>query len=299
MTTPPTIGFIGIGVMGGSMAGHLLAAGYRLTVYTRTAAKAETLVERGAEFASSIAALASLSDIIVTMVGFPHDVEQVYLGEAGVLAHARPGSYCIDMTTSRPDIAVRIARDAQARGIHALDAPVSGGDIGAREARLSIMVGGEHDTFLAMLPYLQCMGSKIVFQGSAGSGQHCKMCNQITIAATMIGVCESMAYARRAGLNPEMVLQSISSGAAASWLLDNLAPRMMAADFAPGFYVKHFIKDMRIALESASMMGLDMPGLALARQLYEQLSDRGADHLGTQALFQLYDAGERPGQDIA
>lgn len=281
------VGFIGTGVMGSSMAGHLLAAGYQVHVYTRTKSKADSLVEQGATWQDTPAQLAAASNVVITMVGYPHDVEEVYLGESGLLAAARPGTYLIDMTTSSPSLAVSIYEAAAARGLHTLDAPVSGGDIGAREARLSIMVGGDEAAYEAVLPMLQLLGKNIVRQGGAGAGQHTKLCNQIAIATNMIGVCEALVYARRAGLDPLTVLKSIESGAAGSWSLSNLAPRMIAGNFDPGFYVKHFIKDMSIALESAEQMGLDMPGLSLARRLYGQLAELGHDEKGTQALYLL------------
>ena len=284
----PVLGFIGTGVMGASMAGHLLAAGHVLHVHSRTRAKAEDLISQGAVWAEDPAALAAICDVVFTMVGFPTDVEQLYDGPAGLIAQARPGTVLVDMTTSRPDLAQRLAADGARRGIEVVDAPVSGGDKGAREAALSIMVGGSQATFAALLPLLRLMGRTIVHQGPAGSGQHCKMCNQMVVAANMIGVCESLAYARRAGLDPATVLQSISSGAAGSWALSNLAPRILAEDFAPGFYVKHFIKDMAIAAASADDLGLDTPGLDLALELYRQVAAAGDDHRGTQALFRLY-----------
>ncbi len=283
-----TIGFIGIGVMGKSMARHLMQGGYKLHIYTRTRAKAEDLLQEGANWEDSVAVLAAKCNVIFTIVGFPPDVEDVYLGKQGILANIRPGGYVVDMTTSRPDLAERIATEAAKNDIHALDAPVSGGDIGAREARLSIMVGGSRDAFDAVKPLLALMGKIIVYQGKAGSGQHTKMCNQIAIAAGMLGVCESLAYAKKSGLEPEVVLQSIESGAAGSWSLTNLAPRIIRGDYQPGFYVKHFIKDMAIAIDSAEAMGLELPGLKLAKQLYEKLAAAGGAESGTQALFQLY-----------
>jgi 3-hydroxyisobutyrate dehydrogenase len=284
-----TIGFIGTGVMGKSMAGHLLAAGYPLVVHSRTRARAEELLARGAEWAESPAALAPRCDVIFTIVGFPKDVEEVYLGEQGLVASLRPGTILVDMTTSSPELAKRIAAAAAARGAQALDAPVSGGDKGAREGTLSIMVGGDETAFQAVLPLFGKMGTNIVRQGPAGSGQHCKMCNQITIAATMVGVCEALAYARHAGLEPATVLRSIAAGAAGSWSLSNLAPRILAGNFAPGFYVKHFIKDMGIAAGEADAMSLDTPGLDLALALYRRLAERGGEDDGTQALYRLYE----------
>jgi 3-hydroxyisobutyrate dehydrogenase len=283
------VGFIGTGVMGKSMAGHILAAGYELRVYTRTKAKAADLLERGALWCETPGELAAQCDVVITMVGFPRDVEDVYFGENGLLAHARPGAVLIDMTTSSPLLAQRIAAAASDRGLHALDAPVSGGDIGAREARLSIMVGGAQETFDAVLPLLRVMGTNIVRQGEAGAGQHTKMVNQIAIASNMVGVCEALAYAKRAGLDPERVLASIAAGAAGSWSLSNLAPRIIKGDFAPGFYVKHFIKDMGIALQVAEEMQLELPGLALAKSLYDKLAAMGEEDSGTQALYKVFD----------
>ena len=288
MDNKPIIGFIGIGVMGRSMAGHLLSAGYPLHVYNRTQSKAQDLMDRGAQWQDSPGKVAAEADVIITIVGFPNDVEAVYLGEDGILANAKSGSIVIDMTTSCPSLAAKIAEEAKAKGIGALDAPVSGGDIGAREARLSIMVGGDEASFEKAKPLFDIMGKNIVYQGSAGAGQHTKMCNQIAIASGMMAISESMAYAKKSGLNPETVLKSIESGAAGSWSLSNLTPRVLKGDFAPGFFVKHFLKDMRIAIESADSMGLDLPGLKLAKQLYDKLAERGCEDDGTQALFKLY-----------
>lgn len=283
------IGFVGLGVMGGSMARNLLRSGYKLHVYNRTKAKAEELVRLGAVWHDSVAELVPHVDAVITIVGFPHDVEHVYLGEGGIVANARPGTFLIDMTTSSPDLARRIYEEARKRELRALDAPVSGGDVGAREARLSIMVGGDREDFEAALPVFQAMGTNIVHQGGPGAGQHTKMCNQIAIASNMLGVCEAIAYARKAGLDPEQVLKSIGSGAAGSWSLSNLGPRIIRGDFAPGFYVKHFIKDMKIALEAAGGMGLDAHGLKLALALYEEAAERGEADSGTQALYRLYE----------
>ncbi len=282
------IGFIGIGVMGKSMARHLMKGGYKMHLYTRTKAKAAGLLGEGAHWEDSVASLAAKCNVIFTIVGFPVDVEEVYFSEQGILANIQAGGYVVDMTTSRPDLAERIAKEADMKGIHALDAPVSGGDIGAREARLSIMVGGEKVAFDAVLPLFELMGKNIVYQGKPGAGQHTKMCNQIAIAAGMMGVCEALAYAKKSGLDPATVLKSIESGAAASWGLTNLAPRIIKGDFEPGFYVKHFIKDMTIAIESAEAMAVDLPGLKLAKQLYAKLAAEGGEENGTQALFKLY-----------
>jgi 3-hydroxyisobutyrate dehydrogenase len=283
------VGFIGLGVMGRSMAGHLLAAGHPLAVYTRTRTTAQDLETRGAAWAHSPKEVARGARVVITMVGYPSDVEDIYLGPDGLVAAAESGTYLIDMTTSSPLLAARIHEAAAARGVHALDAPVSGGDVGAREARLTIMAGGEEEAFAAVRPVLEVMGKNIVLQGAAGAGQHTKMCNQIAIASGMIGACEAIAYARRAGLDASRVLESIGAGAAGSWTLSNLAPRMIAGNFAPGFYVKHFIKDMRIARDVAIELGMRAPGLELALSLYEELAARGDADSGTQALYKLFD----------
>lgn len=282
------IGFIGTGVMGTSMAFNLMKAGYSLNVYNRTRDRAEPLIEEGAAGMHTAGQVAAASEIIITMVGYPQDVEEIYLRADGIIDNVKAGSVLIDMTTSSPLLARRIYEQARAKNVFALDAPVSGGDVGAREARLSIMVGGDAEAFERVKPVFSVMGTNIVLQGAAGAGQHTKLCNQIAIASNMIGVCEAMAYAQKAGLDPELVLQSIGSGAAGSWSLSNLAPRMIAGDFAPGFYVKHFIKDMNIALDTAREMGMMTPGLELAKSLYERLAAVGGENYGTQALFKLF-----------
>ena len=283
------VGFAGLGVMGQSMAGHILDAGYDLLVYNRTKEKAKNLIERGAVWKDDPRSLAEGSDVVITMVGYPADVEQVYLGKGGLLEGARPGAVLIDMTTSSPGLAVKIAEAARAKGVDVLDAPVSGGDRGAREATLSIMAGGDEKVFNDMAPLFNIMGKGIVLQGGPGSGQHTKMSNQIAIASGMMGVCEAVVYAKKAGLDPDRVLSSISAGAAGSWSLSNLAPRMLKGDFAPGFFVKHLIKDMKIALEEARAMGMETPGLARTLELYEELAALGYENDGTQALYRLYD----------
>lgn len=282
------IGFIGTGVMGNGMAGHLLEAGHPVFVYTRTREKAESLVNRGARWVETPADMARHCQLVFTIVGFPADVEEVYFGEQGLLAAMQPDTILVDMTTSSPELAQRIAEAASENGGRALDAPVSGGDKGAREGTLSIMVGGDREAFDAVRPFFRLMGKNIVYQGGPGSGQHCKMCNQITIASTMVGLCEALAYAESSGLDPETVLQSISTGAAGSWALTHLAPKVLAGDFAPGFYVKHFIKDMSIAAGSAERLGLELPGLQVALERYRQLEARGYGDEGTQALFHLF-----------
>ncbi|WP_339229911.1 NAD(P)-dependent oxidoreductase [Oceanobacillus sp. FSL K6-2867] len=290
LTKEKTIGFIGTGVMGKSMARNLHQDGYKINVYTRTKKKANDLLELGASWKSSTAELAAASDVIITMVGYPIDVEEVYFGEAGILENAKAGSFVIDMTTSKPSLAKTIYQKAKERNIHALDAPVSGGDVGARNGRLSIMVGGEEEAFSALLPLFDVIGKNIMRQGEAGAGQYTKMVNQITIASTMIGVCEAIVYAKKAGLDPERVLENISSGAAGSFSLSVLGPRMLAGDFSPGFYIKHFIKDMTIALESAEELGLETPGLSLALKLYKELAVNGEEDSGTQALIKWFEA---------
>jgi 3-hydroxyisobutyrate dehydrogenase len=274
--------------MGHSMAGHIMRGGYELLVYNRSKEKALDLLTQGAVWKDDVHSLAEKSDVIITMVGFPADVEEVYLGEKGLLAGARPGTVLIDMTTSSPGLAARIAAAGAEKGVPVLDAPVSGGDRGAREGTLSIMVGGDEAVFNDMMPLFSLLGKNIVFQGGPGSGQHTKMANQIAIASNMMGVCEALAYSKKAGLDPEKVLSSISGGAAGSWSLSNLAPRILAGDFAPGFFVKHFIKDMKIALEEAERMGLDAAGLKKAFEQYGKVAARGLENEGTQALYKLY-----------
>jgi len=285
-----SIAFIGTGVMGRSMAGHLLAAGHQLHIFNRTKANAQALLERGAQWHESAGAAAAQANFVFTIVGFPADVEQTYFGPTGILAQAKPGTVLVDMTTSSPLLAQRIATAATARGLAALDAPVSGGDIGAKEARLVIMVGGEEPAFQQARPLLECMGKNIIRQGGPGAGQHCKMANQISIASIMMSWCEAITYAQKAGLDPSRVIESIGGGAAASWSLNNLAPRALRGDFAPGFYVKHFLKDMRIALESARAMQLDLPGLQQANKLYEEVAAQGWSENGTQVLLKWYQA---------
>lgn len=282
------VGFVGTGVMGGAMAGHLMDAGYLLRVHNRTRAKAEGLVGRGAVWCDSPGEVAAGAEAVITIVGYPADVERVYLADDGLVAAAQAGALLIDMTTSTPSLAVRIAAAAAARGVRALDAPVSGGDVGARDAKLTIMVGGDGDAFADAEAMLRVMGPNVVLQGGPGAGQHTKMANQIAIADTIVGVCESLAYAEAAGLDPARVLASIGAGSAGSWQLANYAPRMLAGDFAPGFFVKHFIKDMRIARDEAEAMAIDLPGLLLALGLFEDLAASGYEDRGIHALYLLY-----------
>ena len=274
--------------MGRSMARHLRNAGHDMFVYNRTRARADEILQLGAHWCDSPGDVAASADVVITMVGYPRDVEEVYFGSAGIVGPARANALLVDMTTSTPSLARRIAEAASAKGLQALDAPVSGGDIGAREARLTIMVGGDRTAFDRALPILQVMGKTINLMGSAGAGQHTKMCNQIAIAAGMLGVCEALAYAKGAGIDQTEMINTISTGAAASWSLSNYGPRIINGDFAPGFYVKHFIKDMEIALQAAQEMGLDTPGLELALTRYRELAVKGGGELGTQALYKLY-----------
>lgn len=290
ISTQTPIGFIGLGVMGNSMASRILEGGFPLHIYTRTKEKAKNLIEKGAIWHDSPKTLAESSHAIITIVGFPMDVEDIYLSDNGLIHHAKRGTYLIDMTTSSPSLAVRLYDEGKKRGLHVLDAPVSGGDIGAREGRLSIMVGGDEEDFQHALPLFKMMGTNIVHQGGPGKGQHTKMANQIAIATNMIGVCESLVYANRTGLDVEKVLQSISTGAAASFSLSAYAPRILAGDFSPGFFIKHFIKDMKIALEEAEKLGLDLPGLALAKRMYSELAELGEENSGTQALYKYWES---------
>lgn len=282
------IGFIGTGVMGASIVKHLLNAGHKVTVYTRTKSKADALITLGAKWANSPAEASVDQQIIFTMVGYPKDVEEVYNGAQGIFSAANPGTIIVDMTTSEPTLAKKLYEQAKEKNIHSLDAPVSGGDIGAQNGTLSLMVGGDKDVFEEMKLIFEVFGQNIVYQGVAGSGQHTKMCNQIAIASGMIGVCESIAYGLNAGLNLEDVLKSITAGAAGSWSLSNLAPRMLKGDLDPGFYIKHIIKDMKIALDEADRMNLQLPGLSLAKSMYDKLQEEGYGDNGTQALIKFY-----------
>jgi 3-hydroxyisobutyrate dehydrogenase len=288
MPGKPAIAFIGTGVMGRSMAGHLKAAGHELHVFNRTRDKAKALVDAGAVWHDSAGEAAADADVVITMLGFPKDVEESYLGKGGIVERARRGALLIDMTTSSPHLARRIAEAASARGLASLDAPVSGGDIGAKEARLVIMVGGEEEAFARAAPVFSVIGKNIALQGPPGAGQHCKMANQIACAVGMVAWVEALAYAKRAGLDPARVHGSISGGAAGSWAMTNLGPRALAGDFAPGFYVKHIRKDIGIAVAAADEMGLAVPGLDCARRLYDLVAEKGWDEFGTQVLYRLY-----------
>ncbi|MCK9174516.1 MAG: NAD(P)-dependent oxidoreductase [Desulforhopalus sp.] len=280
-----TIGFIGLGVMGRSMAANIKKAGYDLRIYTRRKATAGDLIADGATWCDTVAGLASGCDAIITIVGYPQDVEEVYCGKGGLLESAGQGTILIDMTTSSPSLALRIYTAAKKKGIAALDAPVSGGDVGAKNGTLSIMIGGDKSSFETALPLFESMGKNIVYQGKAGAGQHCKASNQIAIASTMMGVVEAIRYAEEAGLDPRTVLTSIESGGAGSWSLSNLAPRMLDGNFEPGFFVKHFLKDMKIALDSSAELGFNPQGLVLAEKLYQKIADAGDGDKGTQVLY--------------
>ncbi len=283
-----TIGWIGTGVMGVSMAKHLMTAGHPLVIHTRTRARAEPLLAAGAQWAESPLAVAEQAEIVCSMVGYPEDVEVTHLGPQGTLSAAKAPALLIDFTTSSPALAQRIAERGAALGTQAIDAPVSGGDVGARNATLSIMCGGTEAAFQAARPVLDLLGKTVVLQGPAGAGQHTKMVNQLLIAGTMLGMAEALSYAKKAGLNPETVLQSVGGGAAASWSLTNLAPRILKSDFAPGFFIEHFLKDLRIALDEARALGLDLPCATAAERTYRALAEAGYARAGTQAIVHAY-----------
>lgn len=287
MITPSQtrIGWIGTGVMGSSMCGHLLAAGYTVTLHSRTKAKAKLLLDLGAAWAETPRAVAADSDILFTMVGFPQDVRHVYFDEKGILAGTQPGAVLVDMTTTDPGLSREIAERATSKGLSAIDAPVSGGDVGARNATLSIMVGGDREAVQTVTPLFELLGKKIVHQGGPSTGQQAKLCNQIVIAGTMVGVCESLLYGYKAGLDLHKMLDSIRGGAAACWTLDHLAPRILQRNFDPGFFVEHFVKDMGLALEESKRMGLALPGLTLVHQLYQTVQQLGHGRSGTHALI--------------
>ena len=293
----PRIGFVGTGIMGRSMAGHLLAAGHTLHVFNRTREKAEPLLVAGARWHDDPGSVAAVSDVVITMLGLPTDVEEVYFGRgdagtqshgAGLLDRGRPGTLLIDMTTSSPALAERIAAAAAARGLAAIDAPVSGGDVGARNATLVIMAGGDAAAFARARPVLVRLGKSVTLLGPAGAGQRCKLANQIAVAVGMVAWCEALAHARAGGLDPAAVQQVISGGAAGSWALTNLAPRSLAGDFSPGFLVRHLVKDIRIARACAEESGLELPGLATAERLFDEVMARDWGDDGTQALYRLY-----------
>lgn len=291
----PTVAFIGTGVMGAAMAGHLLDAGHPLVVFNRTREKADALLARGAKWADGAGEAASRADVTITMVGYPADVEEVYLAPGGIVERAPARSLLIDMTTSTPTLAKRVAEAAAAGGLEALDAPVSGGDVGARNATLTIMAGGDEAAFERALPLFETMGKTFTLMGGPGAGQHTKMANQIGIASTMIGLVEALQYAKAAGLDLLRVHAALSGGGANSWSWGAYGPRIMAGDFAPGFFVKHFVKDLRIALDEAHALGLTLPGLRLAERMYSWLQDADGAEYGTQALWLLYERGDQGG----
>lgn len=282
------VGFVGTGVMGKSIVKHLLSAGHEVSIYTRTKAKADELIALGAKWSQTPGEVASQVDVLFTMVGYPSDVDEIYNSEQGIFANGKSGMIVIDLTTSTPSLAIDLYKKAKSLGMDSLDAPVSGGDVGAKSGKLSIMVGGDKDTFNDISPLFQLFGENVVYQGNSGAGQHTKMANQIAIASSMIAACEAITYAKGANLDPETVLKSITSGAAGSWSLSNLAPRMLKEDYEAGFYMKHFIKDMGIALDEAKKMNLSLPGLEMAYSMYQELAQKGYEDEGTQSLIKAY-----------
>lgn len=283
------LAFIGVGVMGQSMVRNLMKNGFEVSVYTRTKEKAAGVIQDGALWCDDIKTCVAGKDAVITIVGYPKDVEEVYFGDTGILKNAKKGAYVIDMTTTSPKLSVRIYKEAKTLGLFALDAPVSGGDVGAKNATLSIMVGGDKTAFDACQPLFRAMGTTILYEGPAGCGQHTKMANQIALGGAIAGVCEAISYAKRVGLDVQTMLNSIQNGAAGSWQMSNMAPRMLKGDFEPGFFVKHYIKDMKIATEEASDVNLEMGVLNRVLDMYESLAKEGKGDLGTQALIQYYE----------
>ena len=284
------IGFIGIGVMGEAMAGHLLAAGHEIYIYNRTKSKAEALIAKGAHWCEDVSGVAKSAQLIFSIIGMPSDVESVYLGTGGLVESSQEGTILVDMTTSSPELAKKIFEAGRSKGIKIMDAPVTGGDVGAKNATLTIFVGGEESVYNEILPILDLMGKTIVFTGGPGTGQHAKMANQISIAGAIIGMSESLAYAKNAGLDLETIIKAISSGSGNSWQFANMGPRIVKGDYAPGFYIKHFMKDMRIALQEAKDMNIQLPGLDLVLNLYETAEIPNLEEMGTQALYKRYEA---------
>lgn len=287
-----TIGFIGVGVMGKGMVRNLMKKGFDLKIYSRTRAKCEDVIGEGAVWCNTIQDCVRDVDAVITMVGYPKDVQEVYFGTDGILTYIKPGAYVIDMTTTSPQLSCKIYDAAKKQGVFALDAPVSGGDVGAQKGTLSIMAGGGKEAFDACMPLFEAMGSNIIYEGKAGFGQHTKMANQIALSGAIAGVCEALTYAKAVGLDEQTMLDSISAGAAGSWQMSNMAPRILKGDFAPGFFVKHYIKDMNIACEEAEHAGIALEILDTVRKMYRDLSDRGMSDLGTQALIHYYDRKE-------
>ena len=282
------IGFIGVGIMGKSMVRNLMKAGYELHIYARTKAKVEDVIGEGAIFHETISECVKDCEAVITIVGFPQDVEEVYFDSGNILDSAKKGAYLIDMTTTSPQIAEKLYEEGTKRGFHVLDAPVTGGDTGAREGTLSILVGGDKSDYTNCHELFEAMGTNINYEGSAGCGQHCKLANQIMIAGALSGVCEALAYAKAVGLDQQTMLDSISAGAAGSWQMTNMAPRILKGDDAPGFYIKHYIKDMRIAVEESQEVHLDLKMLNSVLEMYEKLAESGMANLGTQALYHYY-----------
>ncbi|MBQ7454133.1 MAG: NAD(P)-dependent oxidoreductase [Selenomonadaceae bacterium] len=282
------IGFIGTGIMGAAMAGHLMDAGFELSVYNRTKSKAQGLIDRGARWCDTVSECAKGQDVVITIIGYPKDVEEVYLGAGGIVDSAKAGAYLIDMTTSSPILAEKIFSVAKAKGLHAVDAPVTGGDVGARNATLAILVGGEEESFNALQPVFKAMGNNIVYEGSAGAGQKTKACNQIAVAGALVGACEAFAYAKASGLDVEKVYSAIATGAATSFQMTNVARKGLDGDFNPGFMLKHLGKDLAIGTETATAYGTSLPVLAMILHEVRKLESSGDGNLGTQALLKYY-----------
>lgn len=283
------VGFVGVGVMGKSMVRNLMKKGFDVSIYTRTKSKVEDVISEGAKWCDTVKECAQGQDAVITIVGFPKDVEEVYFGENGIIENVPVGSYIIDMTTTSPKLDQRIYEAAKARGVHGLDAPVSGGDVGAQKGTLAIMVGGDKEDFEACLPIFQAMGTNIVYEGPSGAGQHCKMANQIALSGTLASCCEALTYAKAVGLDPRTMMDTISTGAAGSWQMSNNGYKMLVDDYKPGFFVAHYIKDMKLAVEELSDRGKSLPILNEVLSMFEELSADGGDRLGTQALIQVYD----------
>jgi len=288
MTAMKKIGFIGIGIMGKSMVRNLMKAGYDVSVYNRTKSKAEDVIAEGAHWCENAGQCAFQQDIVISIVGFPKDVEEVYFGPAGIIANAKPGAYIIDMTTTTPKLSVRIYEEAKKKGVFALDAPVSGGDTGAKNGTLAIMVGGDKEAFDACLPVFQAMGKNIMYEGKAGCGQHCKAANQIALCGTLASCAEAITYAEKNGLDPKVMLDTISTGAAGSWQLDNNGRKMLVEDYKPGFMIDHYIKDLRIAEEGAKDAGFELPIVEKVLAMFLKLQEEGDGRLGTQAIIKEY-----------
>ena len=289
------IGFIGTGVMGASIVKHLLAADYSVTVYNRTKSKADELISLGAKWADTPAEVTEKNELVFTIVGYPQDVEETYFGENGIFKTATENHILVDMTTSTPTLAQKLYEEGNKRGIKVLDAPVSGGDLGAKNGTLTVMVGGDESTYEKVKPFFDLFSAKVKLQGKAGSGQHTKMANQIMIAGTMTGMAELLVYANAANLDLEKVLDTVGGGSAQNWSLANYAPRILKEDYTAGFFVKHFIKDLKIALDEAEKMSLDLPATRQAKELYEDLAQNGFENDGTQAIIKLWwPEGQRP-----